>query len=295
VTWFKVDDQLAFHPKVIEAGNSAMGLWVRAGAWCSAHLTEGALPKHMIGTLGAQARDAKRLVEAGLWEQTDVGFQFRDWSEYQPSKKQVEADKEANRERQRRFRERRRNTDSDDVTNGGSNGVTNGVTNTAPTRPDPTIKKKERVEYDAEFLDWWKLYPRKADKGHAAKAYRAARKIASAETLSGAAVVFSRKMSDTDPKYIPYPGKWLNGQQWLDEDIAPADPDDLREWLRECWKNADVKSVEEDSGLTFRLPDESPDEDESITDFNRRMRQQWITDNHDEIIRRIMARNASAA
>ena len=134
MAWFKVDDGLAFHPKAIEAGNAAMGLWVRAGAWCSAHLTEGALPKHMIGTLGAQARDAKRLVAAGLWEQTDVGFQFCDWDKYQPTKQQVEADREANRERQKRFREKRRNADSDAV----SNGVTNGVTNGTPTRPDPT-------------------------------------------------------------------------------------------------------------------------------------------------------------
>lgn len=136
--WFKVDDGLAFHPKAIEAGNAAMGLWVRAGAWCSAHLTEGALPDHMIGTLGAQRREANRLVKAGLWERTDVGYQFCDWDEYQPTKTQVEADRVANRERQKRFREKRRNADTEDVTNAGSNGVTNGVTNGTPTRPDPT-------------------------------------------------------------------------------------------------------------------------------------------------------------
>lgn len=293
MTWFKVDDQLAFHPKVIEAGNSAMGLWVRAGAWCSAHLTGGALPKHMIGTLGAQARDAKRLVEAGLWEQTDVGFQFRDWEDYQPSKSQVEADKAANRERQRRFRERRRNAEPDVVSNDGSNGVTNDVTNDAPTRPDPTIKKKERVEYDAEFLDWYKLYPRKADKGHASKAYRAARKIASAETLASAAVAFARKMSDTDQKFIPYPGKWLNGQQWLDEGIAPADRGSVKQWLVDRYHEADTRAVEQRSGMTYRQPD--PPDGVDIRIFLKEARQQWIKDNNDEIIRRIMAREENAA
>lgn len=29
--WFKVDDTLALHGKVVAAGNPAMGLWVRAG------------------------------------------------------------------------------------------------------------------------------------------------------------------------------------------------------------------------------------------------------------------------
>ncbi|WP_371053673.1 hypothetical protein [Rhodococcus gordoniae] len=132
--WFKVDDGLAFHPKAIAAGNSAMGLWVRAGAWCSAHLTEGALPKHMIGTLGAQNRHARRLVEVGLWEATDVGYQFIDWDDYQPTKQQVEADREANRERQKRFREKKRNA----VTNADSHDVSDGATNDTPTRPDPT-------------------------------------------------------------------------------------------------------------------------------------------------------------
>lgn len=75
----------------------------------------------------------------------------------------------------------------------------------------------------------------------------------------------------------------------------PRTGDDLIEWLRGCWKNADVKSVEEASGLYYKPGDETPGEDESMTDFNRRMRQKWIDDNNEEIIRRIMAKNASAA
>lgn len=33
MSWFKVDDHLAFHRKTLAAGNEAMGLWVRAGSW----------------------------------------------------------------------------------------------------------------------------------------------------------------------------------------------------------------------------------------------------------------------
>jgi len=295
MTWFKVDDQLAFHPKVIEAGNSAMGLWVRAGAWCGAHLTEGALPKHMIGTLGAQARDAKRLVEVGLWEQTDVGFQFRDWDEYQPTKKQVEADKAANRERQKRFRDRRRNAETNDVSNTVRNAVTTAVTNGTPTRPDPTNKKDMRIDADARFEDWWSHYPRKKARGQAEKAYRTALKHTDHETLVAAVKAYAKSVADKDPEYIAYGSTWLNGKRWMDDDIAPADPESIRGWLGDCWKQADTKSVEERSGLTFRPADASPAEDEDITSFNRRMRQQWIADHHDEIIRRIMAREASAA
>jgi len=138
MTWFKVDDQLAFHPKVLEAGNAAMGLWVRAGSWCSAHLTQGELPRHMIGTFGAQHRHAEALVRAGLWTPTDVGYQFKDWEHYQPDKDQVEDRKASNRDRQKRYRDGKRNA----VSNGVTDSVTNGVSNTPPSRPVPSVVPK---------------------------------------------------------------------------------------------------------------------------------------------------------
>lgn len=141
MTWFKVDDGFAFHPKAILAGNAALGLWVRAGAWCGANLTDGALPRHMIGTFGAQARDAKRLVKVGLWVETSDGYQFHEWGMMQPSKADVEAERAANRKRQQEWRERKRNGVTDDVTN----DVTNGGSNAAPTRPDPTPKEEAKA------------------------------------------------------------------------------------------------------------------------------------------------------
>lgn len=89
MTWFKVDDNLAFHPKVLTAGNTAMGLWVRAGAWSSAQLTDGHIPTTMLPVLGAKKTDADRLVTAGLWERTRDGYQFHDWTERNPSRNEV--------------------------------------------------------------------------------------------------------------------------------------------------------------------------------------------------------------
>jgi len=137
LTWFKVDDGFAFHPKAIMAGNAALGLWVRAGAWCGANLTDGALPRHMIGTFGAQARDAKKLCKVGLWVETTDGYQFHEWGLMQPTKVEVEAERAANRARQKEWRDRKRNGVTDNVTNGASNN--------APTRPDPTLKEEAKA------------------------------------------------------------------------------------------------------------------------------------------------------
>lgn len=110
--WFKVDDTFAFHPKALAASNSALGLWVRAGSWCAANLTGGHVPRHMVGTLGAQKRDAARLVDAGLWRETDDGYLFHGWDEFQPSKADIEAERAANRERQRRYRAAQRGSET---------------------------------------------------------------------------------------------------------------------------------------------------------------------------------------
>jgi hypothetical protein len=132
VTWFKVDDQLAFHPKILACTPTAIALWVRAGAWSAGHLTDGALPTHIIRTLGAQRRDAERLVAVGLWERTDSGYQFHDWADWQPTKAQVEQERERTRERVKAHRNARRNAVTPPVTN----AVSNGGGTPAPTRPD---------------------------------------------------------------------------------------------------------------------------------------------------------------
>jgi hypothetical protein len=80
--WFNVDDGFAFHRKTVRAGNAAAGLWVRAGSWCAKELTDGFVPDHMVPTMGT-AKQAERLVEAGLWVRDDVrgGFQFHQYAD----------------------------------------------------------------------------------------------------------------------------------------------------------------------------------------------------------------------
>ena len=155
MAWFKIDDGLAFHPKVIAAGNSAMGLWVRAGAYCAAHLTDGRLPRAMLGPLGGRVRDTQKLVDCGLWEATPEGWTFRNWHEFQPTKTQVEQERRATADRVKAWRERRSNT----VTNGVTNGVTNAVGTPAPSRPDPSRKREGGATRATRLPDTWQPTP----------------------------------------------------------------------------------------------------------------------------------------
>lgn len=82
--WGKIDDTLDFHPKVMDAGNEAMGLWVRALAYSCRLLTDGFIKDSAVGALQG-AEIAQQLVDAGLWIRVDGGYQFKDWDHYQPS------------------------------------------------------------------------------------------------------------------------------------------------------------------------------------------------------------------
>lgn len=113
--WFKVDDTAHTHPKVIKAGNAALGLWLRAGAYAAQHLTEGAVPGVVVQLYGT-APQARKLVAAGLWHehghacprcaQPAAGdYVVHDFLVYNPTRAKVQSDREAAAKRQQRARE----------------------------------------------------------------------------------------------------------------------------------------------------------------------------------------------
>jgi len=142
MTWFKIDDDFFFHPKVIAASNSAIGLFVRCGSWASNHLTDGFIPDKVIEMFGTDA-DITRLIDVGLLEETDGdGYLMPAFLDYNPSADEVKATRAASAERQRQSRGRR-SDDPEDVTRDSRvshKDVTRDsrVSHSAPTRPDPT-------------------------------------------------------------------------------------------------------------------------------------------------------------
>lgn len=114
MVWFKVDDTLAFHGKVVAAGNGAMGLWVRAGAWSMQQLTDGFIPDHIARQLGKPV-EIQRLVGTVLWIAKDDGYLFHEWDQRQPSRAKVHTDREANAEKLRKWREKHRKEGETDV------------------------------------------------------------------------------------------------------------------------------------------------------------------------------------
>lgn len=109
MTWFKVDDQFYLHPKVVGLDMAARGLWVSAGSYCAAHLTDGVLTGAQLKALGGTQRQAAALVAADLWTADDAPpatrrYEFKNWAEFQPMSGDVEARREEWRERKRNAR-----------------------------------------------------------------------------------------------------------------------------------------------------------------------------------------------
>jgi hypothetical protein len=115
--WFRIDDKAHSHPKLMKAGNAALGLWLRCGSYAAQHLTEGVVPG-VVAQLYGTAPQAKKLVAAGLWHeqghacprcpQPAAGdYVMHDYLEdgRNTSRARYEAGKKAARDRQAKHRE----------------------------------------------------------------------------------------------------------------------------------------------------------------------------------------------
>lgn len=152
MSWVRIDDHLSEHPKFQMAGPLAGWLYICALQYASRNMTDGLVPFRAvptlvnfegvavtvatIGTMAGVGDDvdpyvlAGTLVDVGLWEQTERGFQIHDYLEFNPSKAEVLAQRQQNAARQASWQERRRaNAVTNAVSNGVNNAVSNAVTN----------------------------------------------------------------------------------------------------------------------------------------------------------------------
>ncbi|ADG96532.1 hypothetical protein Srot_0039 [Segniliparus rotundus DSM 44985] len=250
MSWFKVDDGFYAHPKVMGLSDGALSLWTLAGTWCAHQLTDGVVPHAALSMHRGTPERAQELVEAGLWELHPKGHKFHDWEQYQPTKEQVEAEREAAKERMKAARAKRKaakpvreNTEdgSRDVpenTEDGSEDVrantdrTSGEVRLTPTRPDPSLSTDvdnsstspsaqcSPAELRAEFAAFWTVYPRKSGKAKAEKAFERARRKTTVEAMTEAAGRY-RDDPNREAGFTKEAATWLNQECWNDPPLPP--------------------------------------------------------------------------
>jgi hypothetical protein len=101
MTWIRVDDQFADHPKVMALGRdrlSGLGLWHVAAAYCARYLTDGFVPESFIQAQAPKGL-ARRMIDVGLFTASDGGYRLHDWLDYNPPREKILAERKAAKER----------------------------------------------------------------------------------------------------------------------------------------------------------------------------------------------------
>lgn len=215
MSWAKIDDHFATHPKIIAAGGDAAWLHVCALCYCAEHLTDGLVPKALVGRLSDRKRPhalASRLVEVGMWLDDGEAYRLHDYLDWNPSREQVLREREAAKER----RAKRGRTSDERRPN-----VINPVPVPVPKDLSLAQPEVEREPFEDEFVAWWTLYPRKQDRGQAFAAYQARRRAGADESdLLAAVKHYAEACEGVERQFIKHGktflGKTNDWREWKD-------------------------------------------------------------------------------
>ena len=243
--WFKQYTDYYLEPEMIDAGEEAEVLRLRAKAYSArtesgGFIPEGALP---LITPKRYKQRAASLVRVGLWEAVPGGYRIVDWDEEQAELEALVSRRRSDRNRKRAQRERDRTgsiveseahqstdpsrdrhvTSHGTVTDHKRESKRREETTTSPSSADadgetaPKRKPKRPAPPDG-FGVFWDAYPRKVAKAAAEKAYtRALADGADPALILAGAEFYALERKLQDPKYTKHPATWLNARCWEDE------------------------------------------------------------------------------
>jgi len=143
--WVKLDDNFVDHPKVSKLSDGAFRVHLSALSYASRNLTDGHVDRHLPRRLTNHLRVAsfvRELVESGLWDETDDGYQIHDYLDFQPSRAEILERREKNAERKRRSRSK--------AGHGVTDAVTGDVTPRGSPRPPSRPVPKHSVSSSTE-------------------------------------------------------------------------------------------------------------------------------------------------
>lgn len=94
MAWSRLDDSIAFHAKIVRAGNECTGAWVRMIAWSNSQLTDGHITQEVALQIARRKKIISRLIETDLLEQIPTGYLIHDFLKYQMSSQEVKERRE---------------------------------------------------------------------------------------------------------------------------------------------------------------------------------------------------------
>jgi len=240
MAWGKVDDKLHASVKWRRATKGARALWTTALSWCSDQENDGSVPRDMLRILDGTRADAQSLVHAGLWHETDAGWIFNDWADYNPDSATLKAKREAESKGGKRGNHARWHvkqgisvpecefcapSGGDSGTRSGPDqGGESGANPPVPTRPDPTQPQEKTESSLTQFEEFWDTYDKKVGRKKVEQKWKTLlrRRDLTADQLIDAARVYvaAKRRAGEHPQFTKDPLTWLNGEHWTDDVTA---------------------------------------------------------------------------
>lgn len=223
MSWVKLDDQFAQHPKIMAAGPVAAWLHVSALCYCAKYLTDGAIPERALSTLidttevEANVKQlASHLVDVGLWNRSENGYEIHDYLDFNPTREEVLATREKRSDAGKvgglRSGQARREANSEAKTKQSAKQTRSKTPskNEAKSNPVPVPHPHVSTSNEVEQIKPWDLFEAMCDE--AGQDYSMI-----GDSLRGRQLSAAKQLVDTGatPDEIRREMRWLSDQAWV--------------------------------------------------------------------------------
>ncbi len=264
LSWIRLDDHFAEHPKIKEIGPLGLVLQVRALCYCSRYLTDGFLPDTVLKSLLTEFADwngvvggndwPAKMVKAGLWKSAQKkgisGWIIHDYLDYNPSKSLIGKRRKAAQLAGRTGGLARSKSQANRLAGRLSAATPPASQVFKPPAPTPSTRSKDQLPWPSAkvtddqrqaFESFWQSYPRKVKKLDAQKAWLQTAAVRPEATVLLQALEDHKRSEPwvrDDGRFIPYAASWLRGHRWQDVLDNQRDiPEFERRFL--AWKPSD--------------------------------------------------------
>lgn len=154
-----------------------------------------------------------------------------------------------------------------------------------PDRLTPAqARKKNRPAFD----QFWAAFPKKVAPTEAERVFTdLVERGADPEHLIKKARAYAATVDPADMRYVPSPHSWLKQGRYDDADLFTNQVEAEKEWFRQCWRDVNVKAVENRYHVTYEKqypPDEMSDT-AAIAFWYKEKARQWIAQVCEEVLR----------
>lgn len=238
MAWISVDQKLiggklrSLYKAIGCSQNEAIGILITLWLWgidnaemdgliVSADRSDiaGVLQTGLSSSLDAESV-VESLIDSGWIDDVEGQLYLHDWEDWRSYYNRYIKEKESNAKRQSKYKARKRMEKEENGEGNVTNDVTSDVTEntkgqeeqTPPLENPEQPGGKQESKYGPEFEEFWKIYPRKVDKGQAFKTYKSRIKDGfSPEDLKQAAEAYRKQCEreHTEQKFIKHAKTFL--------------------------------------------------------------------------------------